>query len=353
MADAKQERSLFWDIIKGLGIIMIVFGHTGFPGGGFVYLFHLELFFLVTGYLYNEKKYGDDPFLYFARRFGGSWPRYMFYGVLLALLHNYCFSHQLLSGVQVLYKAEDFWVSALHSVFFQSPELLAGPMWFMPLWVIAATFFSGVIYCGRRTKKWKHVTIPVLTVAAVWLGQFLVARGMSLMYHIELSFVVLPFFVLGYYLRLYAKNLWETIPVIPAVGILLVATGLLYQCNRWGIFFDLASLDIKGLLFYPVVLLGFLWTFLLAVLVERVPKLDRFTAWIGRYSFDVMALHMLVFKGLDLCMRKWYYRDPSMDISRYPSPFAPQYGIAYTVLGVLIPVSLAFFYDVLKKKIQK
>ena len=62
MADAKQERSLFWDIIKGLGIIMIVFGHTGFPGGGFVYLFHLELFFLVTGYLYNEKKMGTIRF---------------------------------------------------------------------------------------------------------------------------------------------------------------------------------------------------------------------------------------------------------------------------------------------------
>ena len=46
-------RSLYWDIFKGLAIIMIVFGHTG-HGGAFVYLFHLALFFFVTGFLSNE-----------------------------------------------------------------------------------------------------------------------------------------------------------------------------------------------------------------------------------------------------------------------------------------------------------
>ena len=50
-------RSLYWDIFKGLAIIMIVFGHTG-HGGAFVYLFHLELFFFLTCFLLYETLFG-------------------------------------------------------------------------------------------------------------------------------------------------------------------------------------------------------------------------------------------------------------------------------------------------------
>lgn len=65
MNTQKKARSLYWDIVKGWGIIAIVLGHTGYFAGAFVYLFHLALFFFITGYFYNETKYGDTPFLYF------------------------------------------------------------------------------------------------------------------------------------------------------------------------------------------------------------------------------------------------------------------------------------------------
>ena len=68
MNTQKKARSLYWDIVKGWGIIAIVLGHTGYFAGAFVYLFHLALFFFITGYFYNETKYGDTPFLYFGDR---------------------------------------------------------------------------------------------------------------------------------------------------------------------------------------------------------------------------------------------------------------------------------------------
>lgn len=61
MNTQKKARSLYWDIVKGWGIIAIVLGHTGYFAGAFVYLFHLALFFFITGYFYNETKYGDTP----------------------------------------------------------------------------------------------------------------------------------------------------------------------------------------------------------------------------------------------------------------------------------------------------
>ena len=89
MNTQKKARSLYWDIVKGWGIIAIVLGHTGYFAGAFVYLFHLALFFFITGYFYNETKYGDTPFLYFGSRLAGAWPRYMFYTLFFVLLHNF------------------------------------------------------------------------------------------------------------------------------------------------------------------------------------------------------------------------------------------------------------------------
>ena len=47
------------DIVKAIGIILMVFYHAGAPGKNFVYLFHMDLFFISSGYCYrhdSEKK---------------------------------------------------------------------------------------------------------------------------------------------------------------------------------------------------------------------------------------------------------------------------------------------------------
>ena len=139
-------RSLYWDIFKGLAIIMIVFGHTG-HGGAFVYLFHLELFFFVTGFLYNEMKYGDQPFTFLQQRIEGAWPRYTVYSIFLALTHNYMVKHGLMApGTDVHYALPEMLTSLFHGMIFQSPELLAGPMWFVPVWILGAALFGGVVW---------------------------------------------------------------------------------------------------------------------------------------------------------------------------------------------------------------
>ena len=76
-------------------------GHTGYFAGAFVYLFHLALFFFITGYFYNETKYGDTPFLYFGSRLAGAWPRYMFYTLFFVLLHNFFVTHGLYAGQEL------------------------------------------------------------------------------------------------------------------------------------------------------------------------------------------------------------------------------------------------------------
>lgn len=49
------ERYKVIDVIKGYGICLMVFGHSGAPFTDWIYLFHMALFFIASGYLWNER----------------------------------------------------------------------------------------------------------------------------------------------------------------------------------------------------------------------------------------------------------------------------------------------------------
>lgn len=57
------------DILKGIAIILVVIGHTRVPGNSFIYLFHMVVFFITSGYFYSEKSCETpQSMLHFAKR---------------------------------------------------------------------------------------------------------------------------------------------------------------------------------------------------------------------------------------------------------------------------------------------
>lgn len=49
------NRNPYIDCIKGIAIILMVVGHSGFQFSNWIYLFHMQLFFLCSGYCYVQK----------------------------------------------------------------------------------------------------------------------------------------------------------------------------------------------------------------------------------------------------------------------------------------------------------
>ena len=46
---AKQRDGVL-DAMRGIGIVLMVVGHSGFAGTAYIYLFHMALFFMLSGY---------------------------------------------------------------------------------------------------------------------------------------------------------------------------------------------------------------------------------------------------------------------------------------------------------------
>ena len=53
-----NNRILWVDIAKGIGILLVLIGHVSQNSyiSSFIYSFHIPLFFIISGYLYKNKK---------------------------------------------------------------------------------------------------------------------------------------------------------------------------------------------------------------------------------------------------------------------------------------------------------
>lgn len=83
----------FVDILKGIAILLIVYGHI-IPGAVpfvtyWVSTFHIPLFFFVSGLLFNSIKYKDNLFRFFKNRAKGLAFPFLVFSIIVALGYYY------------------------------------------------------------------------------------------------------------------------------------------------------------------------------------------------------------------------------------------------------------------------
>lgn len=52
--EQENKRNPLIDYMKAIGIILMVMGHSGSPITLWIYLFHMSLFFIISGYCIKE-----------------------------------------------------------------------------------------------------------------------------------------------------------------------------------------------------------------------------------------------------------------------------------------------------------
>ena len=342
MTGKTENRSFYWDILKGIGIMMIVAGHAaGNWLGAFVYLFHLEIFFFVSGWFFDEANYGSAPFLYIGRRLEGCWPRYLFYSFFFVLLHN-PFVRLGLYRDMALYDRTAMLTSFLSGITFNNTESIQSSLWFVPAWLVSSGIFAGIIRTGQHLpERGRTAAVILLSCLAGAAGVFLNERGRALPYMMQASFAVVPFHLMGYLLRRFLPGFRKYMTWYVCLDSCIILRLLNVKLH---LFIDLAGLVIHGFRFYPVAALGIIFSLSLSELLLKVPGLSAWLASVGRHSFDVMALHMMCFKLLDLV----FVRLPGngeIDPGGFPSSFGSRYYPVYIVLSVLVSWAIGLLTD--------
>ncbi len=347
-----MDKDQYWNIVKGLGILAVVLGHSGSPVTPYVYMYHLALFFFISGYLYKES-YSTDPFVYFAGRLRRLWLPMIQYGVAFALLHNlflrmHIYSEQTLPSIlpTKYFGKLDLFCSIKGTLLMQGGmEPMGGAMWFLLPLLLGMTLFCTIRHFTTRTvQPYGEIMAASLVLVLYILGVAIIRKRINIDYHGDIAMVAMPIIYLGFLTAKYRNR----VPIKWYLGLAsLVAVIAVYKIT--GTYVSLSEKQIIGPKWFLLASLGGIYfNLVLARVIQMSKTLSYLIAYAGERSFHIMALHFLMFKIVSLCYVLAYSK-PLFWIAKFPI-IDSRWWIAYTIAGVLGPVACVDLFAFVKTK---
>ncbi|MCR4611519.1 MAG: acyltransferase [Lachnospiraceae bacterium] len=359
LADIQPNRQ-FWNVVKGLGILLVIIGHSCAWSVEYVYIFHLQLFFFVSGYLYNERKYGDKPFVPIKKRFFSLWVVYIVVSLFLVLLHNplYDIGMQRLDCIR--YTPKELLLNILYCFIGNSKELLGGTVWFLPVLFLVMVILILLIYVTRLIEKatgqtWLKLTIQgIVIVCLTYIGYRLIAGGKDWIADFQVVCAVMLYTWVGYLIRNYYNGVSKIMDKMPVriIIIILAAIGLVYvywySTRHW---VDLIFGSVQLQMYIPG-LVGIFSSLVVAWLINKVPVVNKAFNFMGDNSLVIMIVHYPVIKIVDkiVCLN---IGDPDKTLyDKIPMSF-PEIWPVYLVACIVVSVICVFIVKGVKKLLKR
>lgn len=354
MKDSTQ-RHQYWDILKGLGIATVVVGHSGSPLVPFVYMYHLALFFFISGCLYKDT-YSETPIVYVAKRTRSLYWPFVKYGILFLILHNVFLHLNILSaqmepGIIATreYHIRDMVRMAEEIVTLISTEQMAGAMWFIPLLFITCILFCFIRYLSIRFVG-RHSLLATggVSITLFVIGIILAQKNIILSRHADVAFVVLPILFAGYLFNNFKLQLF-----IHWGAAFCCALFLVFVSRKYG-FIQLDNrIYISPWLFITASFAGIYVNLFLGKIIQKVSILGESFAYIGRRSLMIMALHFLAFKSVS-ALYILLNQSPGYWFAKFPVITGSDgWWIAYTITGIGIPLVLSALFASLAARFRR
>lgn len=338
-----NTRIEYIDIAKALGIIFVVIGHSGMWGSNFIYLFHIPLFFFISGYFYNDK-YTISFKEFIGKRIKSLYIPFLKFELVFLVLHNFfcylsIYSDNFLINIPIAaYNTQDFINNISKILFFNGTELLLSPLWFLTslfivnilFWCISRIslqygnklrlFLSLLCFCfGNLLTKWElgHVD------SAIFVPQV-----------ISVSMVAVLIFYLGYLYKKYEKIFtFNKYFFLNALLMLL----LFWRYNT--------GMDMRINL-YPnpafmlmTTILGVYCTFYISKKISNY-QIKNVMKYISKYTITIMALHLLCFKIIDF-LQIQFFDLPYYMLGNFGRVIgSSRWSILYVIVGVMGPLLL-------------
>lgn len=339
-----MKRNTTIDMLKGFGIILIVIGHSGSPFYHFVYLFHVAIFFIASGYCYNPDYSRDlhSVLSFVTKKFKTLWFPYVLWNSVFVLLHNVFVKINVYNSSPLSLKK--MLISILKNCFFIGGTQMGGATWFLACLMYLTVGYCILDYLFRRIIR----RIPSIHIQSIFsiiflaLGYLCSQRGWGFA-GIERFLSFYCFIHIGFLLRtsgIYDRvwKVWTHLALL--LGSLIP---LLFLQHRGTI--DICGNSYPNPAFLLIsTLLGWQLLYELATLVQKIPRLTGVLSAIGQSSLSIMIFHFLAFKPVSLLI-VLLYKEPLSSIAAFPNLYGNQgWWILYTLVGVSVPFAFHQIY---------
>lgn len=331
--------------------MLMVLGHTFFSAYGYtvIYMFHMPLFFFLSGYCFRDSHL-EDFRNYAQKRFNRIYIPFVKWGLLFLLLHNIFFHLNLYNDVygfegevSQLYGVSDY-LKKTFLIFFclSGNEQLLGGYWFLH-----TMFFASFIFYGLLKLK-----MPIVGgVIALCLSMLLYFKGIPVVniYCGAKELFAVSCMMAGYLYKSYSMDRLvdkHSAYVLSGCVILLVLGSLYWNGEmldmRWS----------RTIPYYVSAIAGSIIVMKISeYLVNKTHNLSNLISTIGNKTLEILTWHFLCFKLVSLVIIACYGL-PIEHVAEFPtmSPYNAQgWWVCYFVVGVAVPVIVTSYTKKLTK----
>lgn len=320
------------DIAKGIGILLVVLGHqidyfhAPMPGAyPYIYLFHVPLFFFLSGMFFREQ---EGLWTCFRKKF-----MRLFVPYLLANIFFFFVEMVRVWNLGAAYDGDlgwrDLWLAC--AGLWPVLSMLSRPTWFI-LVLFRITLIYKLIQMLAGGRKW----IMAVLCAAIGIAGAIWAPGE---YMLGQTMVALPFLCLGHVCgaEMVEHKKIFSLP-ISVIGILL-ALPLLYLISLHQQTNIAVNVYDHPALMYAGALLGILAVLWLSKLIERLPNTTKLLSFVGRYTLSILIWHIFIMKVLFTAAEHAGWEN------------SPVTYIAAFIVAVALPCAMSMVYAKIKDKI--
>ena len=325
---------------KGIGIMLMVLGHTFFSAYGYtvIYMFHMPLFFFLSGYCFKDSHLADFR-NYAKKRISKIYIPFVKWGLIFLLLHNIFFHLNVYNDtfgfqgeVSQLYGVSDYLKKAFLIFFCLSGnEQLLGGYWFLH-----TMFFASFIFYGLLKLK-----MPIVGgLIALFISALLYFKGIPVVniYCGAKEFFAVSCMMAGYLYKSYSVD--KFVDKYSAYVILGCALLLILGSVYWhGEMLDMEWTNTVP--YFVSAIAGSIIVMKVSkLLTDKTRWLSDFVSNIGNKTIEILTWHFLCFKIVSLIIIA-YYGLPIEHLAEFPvmRPYHVQgWWICYFVIGVAVPI---------------
>ena len=335
-----KSRNNYISIAKAIGIILMVVGHSGCPVviGNFIYLFHMPLFFVCSGYFFREIADKASLLNFYKKRIKGLYLPYLKWSILFLLLHN-VFHYFNITG-NIIYQTHDYIRQFIRLVTMTDYELLIRPFWFIKELLFASvTVASFSMIRTHLFPKIETFTLLFLSLTISLFAKFIPL--IPLLGDCSLLFLSIAYFYSGVLIHKYKPSIPFTTSVL-IVSFLVVMIGSILFTGT----IDMRFTTAKNMFPYFILSLsGVIMVLCISKKIENISFKSTFY-YIGNHTMPILALNLLALK-LGNLIKIWIYNYPINKLSSYTViyEYNTYFWIIYTIIGISTPLLLNFLYQ--------
>ena len=325
------------DIMRAIGIILMVLGHSHCPGTYYIYLFHMALFFIISGYCYKTSHTDTAKGLgiYILKKIKRFYIPFIVFNALLVIIDHFLFDRGL--------RLKDFIILFLNSLGMNQGSTLSGAFWFLKVMLLLLITYGIIDYLIKKIPHFRTKTLLVHSIIAViflGMGYLCQLKGRVLFGFDK----VLSYYILFHLGRLFKEKIHIELNHIKRILVIVISAAILIICRRFGeIDLDINQYVNPGFLLITSTA-GWFLVYEISYYLARPKWLQKFMTIIGTNTMAIMVFHFLCFKLITYIQIQIYDLQASA-ISAFPVLYnLPFWWIAYTFVGLFIPLGLSLLY---------